>query len=240
MLSRTWLCVTLAALPGTTACHSAAQHRANDHPAAGEPLSSRVLRAVGVPAALAAVRPEMTYAELVRARPASYLAQGIGREEQVGDWLAWYFFDTSNAPLDVNPPEPSAQQRMDRAEFRRLNLSERDGERAWQEAVVRARSVIAGVVTCHRFRIDGWTEKDRREGVVAYVPLDDAPRSGRRRIIIGRAEESPQDRAQRSKRDSLGESPVAFVVTAEVEPQNAVFSLMLTERVECPAAAGVR
>jgi hypothetical protein len=238
-------CLTLATFPGIIACRVTGQRPVNDPRGATEPLSTTVLRAVGVPAPLAAVRPEMTYAELVRARPASQPASGIGREEQVAGWLAWYFFDSPEpppgTPLSAASAEPDARQPMRRAEFRPLFIESRDGGglRLWQEAVARARSVV-NRVACYRFRIGGWTEKDEKEGVKAYVSLDDASQAVRRRIVIGMAGPSERARARRSARDPLG-PPVAFVVTAEVEPIDDVFSLLHTERLECPAAsAGTR
>jgi hypothetical protein len=214
-------------------------------PAAGEPLSVRVLRAVGVPAPLTLVRPEMTYAELVAARPASAHAVGIGREEWVEEWLAWYFFDSPSTPagspaaeLDRSiHAEPREAARMRHADFKR-DVRAREAERVWATAVARAQAAGGRAARCSRFQMRRWrSEQEVRNGLRAYVPLDTAPGGLARRLIIGVATAAATPDAPAQRRDSVAARPGVLVITLEVVPENDVWPFMETGGASARAAA---
>lgn len=229
-----------------TACQPATRGTPSARAAASLPNSAEVLRAAGVPPSLSGVEPGMTYRELTETRPSSRVAGGIGREEEAAGWLAWYFFGDPPSPAPGTPlgelrqhlvAEPGADQRMLRAEFRRLNVSAREVDGVWKGAVAASQRAARARARCTRFELrngmDGRNEL--RRGIDAHLPLPVEHGAPPRQVIIGSVISAPAETLRPTANDSLAGRVASFVVTLEPVPDQDLFGIFRMGQFECPA-----
>lgn len=206
----------------------------------------RMLLALDVPEPLARVQPQWNYAELVRARPATTYALGLGREERQGEWLAWYRFDdpTHDPSLtfeDNLRQQPAAESRLRRVEFLR-DVGGDSAVAVWSRAAMRAVEAGGIPARCAAFEIGALgVSRDVHRGLLAFIPLAEKPGLPAYQVVISTT-------TMVARLDAGGEQAGEFVepeqtvltVAVEQSDDSARLPRAETGSVPCHTATGTR